>query len=144
MVLIVDFCNFRDQIILCPISRYNYYHAAALSDQLKQYQIPAARGIIEAQEGNNIVPIVLNQTLYTLFADPPLVKNASKDASIIASVIGGSVSQYNAAMKTTGTQYVVLANKITQPHSPSSILKHQFPGIGTRSSKLSEYTPTAA
>ena len=86
---------FNDQVI-----RYNHFKTAALNDQLEQYKIPATRGLIEAKEGNSIVPIVLNQKLYTLFADPPLIKNVNKTASKIASIIGGSVSNYENLMKT--------------------------------------------
>jgi cell division protein FtsI/penicillin-binding protein 2 len=138
VVLILIFAIFVIRLFYVQVVRYDYYHAAALSDQLKQYQIPAARGIIEAQEGNNIVPIVLNQTLYTLFADPPLINNSSKDASIIAQVIGGPVSQYESAMRTPNTQYVILANKIT-PAQSNSIIKNQLPGIGTQAQSYRIY-----
>src|SRR5215469_13791078 len=63
------------------VIRYSYYHAQALSDQLKQYQIPATRGIIEAYDGNSVVPVVLNQKLYTVYADPTYIKNASQVAN---------------------------------------------------------------
>jgi cell division protein FtsI/penicillin-binding protein 2 len=131
VVLVLIFTIFGIRLFYVQIIRYGYYHTAALSDQLKQYEIPASRGIIEAQEGNNIVPIVLNQNLYTLFADPLLVNNVASDASVIASIIGGSASTYQSEMKTQGTQYVILATKITSAQS-GSILKHQFPGIGTQ------------
>ena len=73
--------NFYLQVI-----KHNYYQQAANSDQLKQYEIPAQRGMIEASSGGQVIPLVLNQTLYTLFADPPLVKNASDDANQIQKI----------------------------------------------------------
>src|SRR5579872_3880914 len=77
---------FVARLFYVQVIHYGYYRAQALSDQLKQYEIPANRGIIEAHQGNTIVPIVLNQTLYTLFADPTLVKDPSKTANTITKV----------------------------------------------------------
>src|SRR5258708_6164467 len=74
------------RLFYLQIIRYGYYHQQALSDQLKQYAIPASRGIIEAHDGDNVVPIVLNQTLYTVYADPSLVKDAKQAAADVASV----------------------------------------------------------
>ncbi len=124
---------FNDQVI-----RYNHFKTAALNDQLEQYKIPATRGLIEAKEGNSIVPIVLNQKLYTLFADPPLIKNVNKTASKIASIIGGSVSNYENLMKTKNTQYVVLAYKISSSQN-SKILSLKMPGIGSQGQDYREY-----
>ncbi|HUD05580.1 MAG TPA: penicillin-binding protein 2 [Candidatus Saccharimonadales bacterium] len=129
--LVVIVAIFIVRLFYVQVLHYNYYHAAALSDQLKQYEIPPTRGIIEAYQGSEVVPLVLNQTLYTLYADPPLIKNISNDASIISSVIGGSANQYKTLMSTRGTEYVVLANQITASES-SKILSHQFPGVGTQ------------
>src|SRR5665213_2769644 len=72
LVLIMMIFVFR--LFWLQIVRHDQYRAAALSDQLKQYSIAPQRGIIEAQEGDSVVPIVLNQELYTLYADPTLVK----------------------------------------------------------------------
>src|SRR5262249_19609037 len=86
-----------------------HYPPAALSDQLKQYQIPATRGIIEAHDGNNVLPIVLNQQLYTLYADPVYIKNADQDAAKLQQIIGGDAGQYAKLMKTKDTRYAILA-----------------------------------
>jgi cell division protein FtsI/penicillin-binding protein 2 len=118
------------RLFYVQVIRYSYYKNAALSDQLKQYQIPASRGIIEAYDGGQVVPIVLNQTLYTLYADPPLVKNPDKIAASIAATIGGTVSTYVSDMKVQGTEYSVLAAKISAAQS-NAILALKYPGIGT-------------
>src|SRR5260370_877763 len=74
------------RLFYVQIIHYEYYKNAALSDQLKQYEIPAARGIIKAHDGNGVIPIVLNQELYTLYADPVYVKHADETADKIASI----------------------------------------------------------
>lgn len=129
LVLIISIFVIR--LFYVQIIKYNHYKNAALSDQLKQYQIPATRGIIEALNGSQPVPIVLNQELYTLYADPPLIKNAKSAADKIVSVIGGNASTYAKEMATPNTQYVVMAKKLTASQS-NKILSYKFPGIGTQ------------
>src|ERR1700721_3139198 len=131
-VLILIFSIFVLRLFYVQIIKYDHYKTAALSDQLKEYQIPANRGLIEALDGSQIVPLVLNQTYYTLYADPPYVKNPSNTASEIAGVIGGNQSDYAQQMKTPDTQYVILAKKLTQSQS-NKILGFKLPGIGTQS-----------
>jgi len=129
--LFIILAIFALQLFNVQVLQYNHYKNEALSDQLKQYQIPATRGIIEAHEGSSIVPLVLNQKLYTLFADPPLIKNVEKASAQVANIIGGSASNYANLMKTKNTQYVVLANKIN-PDQNTKILALKDAGLGTQ------------
>jgi stage V sporulation protein D (sporulation-specific penicillin-binding protein) len=135
VLIVVVFCL---RLFYVQIIRYDYYKDAALKDQLKQYQIPATRGLIEANEGGSIVPIVLNQELYTLYVDPTLVKNAVTDAKKITPILGGQLSTYMSLMKTPDTRYVILANKLTASQS-GQILKLQLPGLGTQSQDFRVY-----
>lgn len=120
------------------VIHYNHYRAAALSDQLKQYQIPATRGLIEAQDGNTVVPIVLNQELYTLYADPVYITNASTAAAKLVPLIGGQASNYASLMRTKDTRYVVLAKKLTAAQS-QSLLALKIPGLGTQGQDYRTY-----
>ncbi len=129
--LIIIFCIYGIRLFYVQVIKYNYYHTQALSDQLKAYEVPATRGIIEAYQGNSIVPIVLNQKLYTLFADPLLIKNPEQTAIKISSVIGGSVLDDTIKLSNKSTQYVIIANKLTQAQS-NKILGYQLPGLGTQ------------
>ena len=129
--LVILICIYGIRLFYIQVIKYNYYHTQALSDQLKEYQIPATRGIIEAYQGGSIVPIVLNQKLYTLFADPLLIKNPTQSADKIVAVIGGSISDYVQQLSNKSTQYIILANKLTQNQS-NKILGYQLPGIGTQ------------
>ena len=57
------------RLFYLQVIRYDYYKKQAVSGQLKQYEIPAERGIIEAHDGDKVVPIVLNQSKFVIFAD---------------------------------------------------------------------------
>jgi cell division protein FtsI/penicillin-binding protein 2 len=119
------------------IIHYSYYHKQALSDQLKQYTIPATRGIIEAQDGDTTVPIVLNQTLYTIYVDPSLVKNVKQEAADVVAVLGGQASNYESLMSEP-TRYEVLANKVTA-NQEQAILNYKQPGIGAQAQDYRTY-----
>lgn len=137
-ILVVIIMIFIVRLFDMQVIKYGYYHNQALSTQLKQYEIPATRGIIEAYEGNTIVPIVLNQQLYTLYADPSLVKNVNSDAAIVAGVIGGSAQTYQEDMRQPGTEYVVMAHKLSSAQS-NKILGYKLPGIGTQAQDYRVY-----
>lgn len=118
------------RLFYLQIIKHDYYRTAALNDQLKQYQIPAQRGTIEAYSGNTTLPIVLNQQLYVLYADPQYIKNADDAGRKVAQVIGGDEARYAARMKTKGTRYVVLAKKLS-PEQSKRLRALKLAGLGT-------------
>lgn len=126
------------RLFYVQIIRYSHYKQAALSDQLKQSQIPATRGLIEAKDGSNIVPIVLNQKLYTLFADPPLIKHPATVAKQISGIIGGKSNSYIPELTAKNTQYVIMAHKLNQTQS-NQIAKLNDPGLGTQGQDVRVY-----
>lgn len=137
-LLIIVLALFVVRLFYLQVIDYGHYHKVALSDQLKQYQIPAQRGIIEAQQGNTVVPIVLNQTLYTLYADPVYVKQPKKVASMIAKVVGGKPSDYVKQLQTKGTRYVVLKKRVSQSQK-DKLLAYKYPGLGAQAADYRTY-----
>jgi cell division protein FtsI/penicillin-binding protein 2 len=139
-VLLCIFALFVVRLFYVQVIRYEHYKNSALSDQLKQYQIPATRGIILAQTGSDTgsasdtVPIVLNQKLYLVYADPLYIKNPAKVATNLAQILGGSASSYkqtlDAALNIKGNRYAVLAKKVDGAQN-TQILALKNPGLGT-------------
>lgn len=130
-LLFLVFGIFALRLFYVQVIHYNYYKTAALSDQLKQYEIPATRGTISAHDGSAVIPIVLNEELYTLYADPQYVKKPDQAADKLAAVIGGDPAQYEKLMKTKKTRYAILAKKLTGDQQ-AAIAKLKLPGIGTQ------------
>lgn len=128
LLLVVGIFGLR--LFYVQVIQSQHYRTAALNEQLKQYQIPAARGIIEAHDGDSVLPIVLNQQLYTLYVDPTYVKNIDNLAPKVAAIAGGKTEDYIKLMKTKKTRYVVLAKKLNAAQS-RQIAKLKAPGIGT-------------
>ncbi len=119
------------RLFYLQVIRHDYYQKAALSSQLKEYQIPPERGVIEAHNGDATVPIVLNEKLYTLYADPVYVKDSKTAADELARAIGGDANKYQEALEIKDTRYVILAKKLTKAQS-DKITKLELKGIGTR------------
>ncbi len=119
------------------VIRHNHYKQAAISSQLKQYMIPAERGVIEAFDGEQTVPIVLNETRYTLFADPQYIDKSEEVAGLIAGAIGGDSKQYKDLMD-QDTRYAVLAKKLTKEQK-EKIDKLDLLGIVTSETPIRVY-----
>ncbi|MDB5169492.1 MAG: putative Peptidoglycan glycosyltransferase [Candidatus Saccharibacteria bacterium] len=126
------------RLFYLQVIRYDYYRTAALSDQLKQYEIPPSRGVIKAYDGSSVLPIVLNQKLYTVYADPTFIKNPEQVAEKLVPIIGGKLDDRISQLKTKKTRYVILAKKVS-PAQRDKILALQYPGIGTETHNYRTY-----
>ncbi len=129
-LLILLLVVFGVRLFYVQIIRYGHYRTAALSDQLKQYEIPATRGIIKAHDGTAVLPIVLNQKLYVLYADPVYVKKPDDTAAKLVTALGGDAGQYAKLMRAKDTRYVILAKKLSKEQS-DQVTKLKLPGVGT-------------
>lgn len=128
-LLLAVFGLFALRVFYLQVIRYDYYKKAALSDQLKQYVVPAERGVITAHLGDGTVPIVMNQKLYTLYADPSIVKDADKVAGKLQPIIGGNTDDIVQLLKGKG-RYVILKKKLNASQN-EKVLSYKFPGVGT-------------
>ncbi len=119
------------RLFYLQIIQHDYYQKAAQNDQLKQYTIAPERGIIKAHQGPDTVPLVLNQKLYTLYADPSLVKNSSVSAAKLSPIINSDKLTVEKALKSKNTRYAVLAKRLNEGQN-KKILGLKLPGIGTQ------------
>lgn len=129
VALIVVMCLFAARAFYLQVIRYQYYHHAALSDQLKEYEIPAERGQIRAHMGDGTVAVVLNEKLYTVFADPSLVKKPGEVAYGLADILGGRADKYKLQLAQKSTRYVVLAHKVGKDVQ-KKLADRKYAGIG--------------
>lgn len=126
------------RLFYLQVIRHDHYVKAALDYQLKEYQIPAERGVVLARNGSGTTPLVLNEVKYTLFADPVYVKEPEVVAVKLAEIIQGDAGQITEQLKTPNTRYVVLAKKLDrQQHERIEQLEE--PGIGTREQSYRTY-----
>jgi cell division protein FtsI/penicillin-binding protein 2 len=137
LMLVIALVGVR--LFYLQIIKHEYYHQQALNGQLKEYQISAERGVIEAHDGNKTVPIVLNEKLYTLYADPTLLKGKSSDYAVrMATVTNGDPATYAKLLKTKGTRYVILGKRLTEGQK-NTIAAMKLPGVGLQAVSYRTY-----
>lgn len=127
------------RLFYLQVIRHDFYQKRASFSQLKEYEVPAARGVIQAKSGDKTVPLVLNETLFTLFADPKYVKDPSDAAAKIQKVIGGNQSDYESKLRNPDSpRYTVLAKRLTRDKH-EELTKLGLKGIGTREAQYRTY-----
>lgn len=129
-VLIFFVIIFGARLFHLQVIKYDYYTKLAEQGQMKRLVIPAKRGVIHAMDGKDPVPIVLNQTVYTVFADPKIIKDKDKVVEIIKRVAGGNtVLDFASLLDKKDTRYQVIATKISRSQA-ELIKKENLNGIG--------------
>lgn len=103
------------RLFYLQVIQHDYYKGLAYREQYKQLDLPAARGQIYAMDGQKPVPLVLNQTVYTVIADPYLVKS-NKDqvkALIHKYAQDNAVNNIDTLLSNTKSRYAILAKGVS-------------------------------
>ncbi len=129
--LLVVFAVFVLRLFYLEIINYDHYKSLAMSDQVREYDVLPERGVISAELNGQTVPLVLNQALYTVFADPSIIKDATKTANAVAGVLGMDPAKVLEKFKTKDTRYVVLKKKVS-PEVRRKVLALKYPGIAAQ------------
>ncbi|HEY6736866.1 MAG TPA: penicillin-binding protein 2 [Candidatus Saccharimonadia bacterium] len=110
------------------IVMHTKYQAQAANEHTRKYQIPAQRGELFVHDGNTLEPIVLNQTLKIMYADPRYVGDKAAVAAKLAAVTGGNAATYKQRLD-NGIEYAVLERRL--PADVADKVKAlKLPGIG--------------
>lgn len=125
------------RLFYLQVIKHDDYVAMAAQEQVKRLTIPAKRGLIYAMDGESPAKLVMNQTVYTLFADPKLIaerKDAAKMKSdiivAVRSVAGGNtVKDFEQLLDYDKTRYQILAKQLTRKQA-ELIKEKQLPGVG--------------
>lgn len=125
------------RLFYVQVIKHDHYKQAALQSQLKEYEIPAERGVIEAYDGDNVVPIVLNEEIFTLFADPYFIKDPKPVAEKLAKITGGDANDYEEKMRQP-TRYAVLEKKLSKDKK-NEIESLEIKGVGLREDSIRAY-----
>ena len=108
------------------------YLALADAEQMKRFEIPAQRGLIYAMDGKTPTKLVMNESIYTVFADPQMIKDDEKSEIIskIKEVAGGNVRYgFESLLDKKESRYQILATKISRKQA-EMIKESDFTGIG--------------
>jgi cell division protein FtsI/penicillin-binding protein 2 len=118
------------RLFYLQIIQHGYYVDIANNEQIKRLTIPAKRGLIHALDGDTPVPLVMNQTVYTVFADPQTTKDDEKIIRVIRQIAGGNArSDLQGLLDKKDSRYQILATKVTRVQA-DKIKAENLNGIG--------------
>lgn len=130
MLLLAIMAVFVGRLFYLQVIKHEYYVAEAAKQQMRQWTLPAVRGEIYAMDGNQPVKLVLNETVYRVFADPKVVEEPERVIDVLRKVAGGNVRKnFTELLKKTDTRYQVLATNLTYKQA-EMIKKERIYGIG--------------
>ena len=130
---------FVGRLFYLQIIKHGEYVKQSAAEQIKPLIIPAKRGLIYALDGSTPVPLVINQTVYTMFADPATVTNPMKVLEVIHKVAGGNLQPNpEKLLKIEDSRYQILGKKLTRKQA-ETIKKENLNGIGFQEESVRVY-----
>jgi cell division protein FtsI/penicillin-binding protein 2 len=129
-IMLIAMVVFAVRLFYIQIIRHNYYVNLANQEQIRRLTIPAKRGLIYALNGLIPVQLVMNETIYTVFADPQVVTDDSKIIETIRKIAGGNArSNLQELLDKKDTRYQILATKLTRTQA-NKIKEVSIKGVG--------------
>lgn len=119
------------RLFYLQVLQHDYYEKQAELEHTTKFTIPATRGLIYALDGaDKYVPLVLNETVYTVYADPTYVKDENKVADVMRRVAGGNVvDHFEDGLRNKDSRYAVLARQVSKTQA-DLITKENLAGVG--------------
>jgi len=129
-VTILAFAVMIARLFYVQVLEHDFYVKLADKEQIKQFTLRASRGEIYAMDGDTPVKLVMNTTVYTVWADPTLVTDKQKVIEVMNRVAGGNVRKdFGKYLDTKNSRYQVLATKVTRTQA-EKIKSEKLAGIG--------------
>lgn len=128
------------RLFYLQIIKHDYYTQLARGEQVKSHTIPAERGHIYAMDGNTPVALVMNQQVYTVFADPTVVDEPVKVEQTVREIAGGEIVEgdIQALLADKKSQYKVLARGISLRQA-ELIKEKKLKGVGFQKNSRRTY-----
>lgn len=132
IITILIMAVFVVRLFYIQIVQHQAYVAQADSEHIKQFTLHAKRGVIYAMDGSAPTerPIVMNETVYTVWADPSVIEDKSEVVRVLNKVAGGNVrDDFAKYLDVKQSRYQVLATKVSRTQA-ELIKKEKLAGIG--------------
>ncbi len=117
------------RLFYLQVIQHSHYVALAKEEQESRFIIPAERGEIYAMSGEKPVKLVMNQKVYTVFADPKTVTQKSEIIKTLNEVAGGNVRPNFGSLLDAKNRYQILATKLSRMQA-DKIKEKGYNGIG--------------
>lgn len=133
---------FVARLFYLQVIQHDYYAARAAEMHESKFDLPATRGTIYAKSGADTVPLVMNEPVYTVYADPQVITDEAQQAKItdtMKRVAGGElVDGYEAMLADKQRRYVVMARQVNKKQA-DLIKAEKLAGVGTQESQKRVY-----
>lgn len=139
--LLLVMAVFVARLFYLQVIQHDYYEKQARTIQVQPLVIVPTPSTCICVTGMIWYPVVLNEKVYTVFADPYEVKDIAKTTSLLKGIIGGNLEGNTEALlrdDTKQVRYRVLARNITRVQA-DLINKEQLPGIGMQQTSRRVY-----
>ena len=114
-IMVICFLLILGRLVNLQIINHSKYVKLARQEQVKRLIIPAKRGRIYAMSGSEPSLLVLNETVYNVFADPEVVKSKSKVVAALKEIAPKNIlGDLEEKLSKDGSRYQVVALGISQ------------------------------
>lgn len=141
IILLGCMAFFVVRLFWLQVIKHSEYVEIAKQSQQRSFVIPAKRGEIYMLDNGKAVPVVLNQAVFTVIADPAMVKqnDRSKIVAALREVAGGEMlASVEERLAKTDSRYEVLARNITRTQA-EALKKYEFSGVGFQAGTIRNY-----
>ena len=129
-VIFIIMAVFVMRLFYLQVIQHDYYVGLAQEEQQNQFTLPATRGLIYAKSGNQPVQLVMNEKVYTVFADPVIVDEKDKVVETMRKIAGGNMRKdFDKLLDNKESRYQIIANKVTRAQA-EMIKAEGLHGIG--------------
>lgn len=121
---------FIGRLFYLQVIQHGHYRQLAEQEQVMRTKIPATRGEIYALDNGKPEQLVMNETVYTVFADPVMVDDKDKVLEVMRRIAGGNMrANFEELMDNRNSRYQIIATKVTRTQA-DKIKQEKLRGIG--------------
>lgn len=130
MGLVALMALFVARLFYVQVIQHAHYVDLAASEQVKRFVLHAKRGEIYTMDGDTPRRLVMNETVYTVWADPTVISDKQHVIDTINSIAGGNTrTNFSQYLTTPNSRYQVIATKVSQKQA-EMLKSKKMPGIG--------------
>ncbi len=129
-IMVICFLLILGRLVNLQIINHSKYVKLARQEQVKRLIIPAKRGRIYAMSGSEPSLLVLNETVYNVFADPEVVKSKSKVVAALKEIAPKNIlGDLEEKLSKDGSRYQIVALGISREQAEKLKAK-KLAGVG--------------
>ena len=135
---LVVFVILAVRLFYIQVIEHDLHTRQANSMQVLKDTIQPERGQIYIRDGNSTAPLVLNESVYTVFADPQEVTDKNEVIEKVSAIVGNKYEADESLFDQEDLRYVVLARQINRSQA-EEIRDLDLEGVGSQASTRRVY-----